>query len=289
MYSSGNGINVNASSDWRSDRATVRIGIATLAVTFAAPFLASATAELPWWANALFGVASLVVGACCVVWRRRQIFSEIANPRSSTLSEDTGKPIEEADPTEPAATPETTAPDESETESRQRWEVVEHSIRRAPIVTGEGPVLLMGYAQVDAVGDEDNKKLYFCKMYDVRTAHAYFEFRVNAPLGKLLKRKSEIRLLPGEIIVSERTWAYEDDGNANNNIVADWTSIVDESRGLIEGSERMVIVWTDTTSHERDRVETTTHRLVVPLDGFVDAEDDIRFLRTQVAMRHSLF
>ena len=47
---------------------------------------------------------------------------------------------------------------------RKRWKVVRDSIPKAPIVAGEGPVMLMGYAQVDAVGDDENKKLYYCKM-----------------------------------------------------------------------------------------------------------------------------
>ena len=147
--------------------------------------------------------------------------------------------------------------------------------------------ILLGYAQVDAVGDDENKKLYFCKMYDARAAHAYFEFRVNARWGTLTKRQSEMRLLPGEIVVSKRIWSGED-GMANN-IVADWNSVMDESRELIEGSKSMVIIWTDTVSYGNNRVETKTHRLVVPLDGFLDAEYELGFFQRQASLGHSPF
>ena len=155
-----------------------------------------------------------------------------------------------------------------------RWQVVEDSLRRAPIVSGEGPIVLLGYAEVAAAGPRETDKLYYCKLLDVRTGHSYFEFRVNPPPGRLVKRESEIRLLPGEIITSKRVWSASD-GSANNNVVADWQSVTDESRELIESSESMVIVWNDTVSLDGESFQTKTHRLVVPVAGLSDVENKL--------------
>ena len=266
-------------SDWRNDKLARRISGWTLVATLAVPFLGRAAVELSWWTNLLIGVTILVVGGIGALWQLRRTGSRgnVPNERGE------GEPSTEDEHT---AQPEPTAIEEK---TVGRWELVMDSIRKAPIVAGEGPVLLMGYAQVDAVGDDENKKLYFCKMYDARQARPYFEFRVNAPRARLLKRHSEMRLLPGEIVVSERTWTLEGSEEPNNNIVGDWKSIAGESRELIEGSERMVVVWSDTISYGADTAETKTHRLVVPLDGFLVAEQDIGYLRNRAATRHSPF
>ena len=270
-------------SDWRNDKPTQRIAIATLIATFAVPFLASAAADLPRLTNLLIGVAILVLGAIIALWRlRRSAFRGLLPKTDAPREHELGHVQDSSQVRQPESTV------VKEDQPGRRWEVATDSIRKAPIVNGEGPILLMGYAQVDAVGDEGNNKLYYCKMYDVREAHAYFEFRVNAPWGRLPKRQSQMRLLPGEIVVSERTWSSED-GEDANNIVADSKSISNESRDLFKGSESMVVVWTDTISHGNDNIETKTHRLVVSLDGFLEVEEKIGDLRRQARLRHSPF
>ena len=67
-----------------------------------------------------------------------------------------------------------------------------------------------------------------------------------------MKRDSEMRLLPGEIVVSKLTWALDRSEEPNNNIVGDWTSIVDESREWIADSARIVIIWSDVVSYGND-------------------------------------
>ena len=247
-------------TDWRNDRSAVAIGAMTVIATLAVPFLASATSELAWWINLLFGAAILIVGGTVVYGRLRRRTNSTDDAADSDVAEkhqaSEEPPVEQTD----QATP--------------RWQVVKESIRKAPIVSGEGPTLLLGYAQVAAVGQRDTEKLYYCKLHHVRDGHSYFEFRVNSPSGRLEKRESEIRLLPGEIITSERVWSAAD-GSPHNNVVADWGSLSDESRELIGSSESMVFVWKDTTSHGRQRPETKTHRLVVPVNGLLDVEQEL--------------
>ena len=247
-------------TDWRNDRSAVGIGTMTVIATLAVPFLASATSELPWWINFLFGATILIVGGTAVYRRLRRATDSTENIAGSVVAEHT----------QPSKEPRLEQVDQA----TPRWKVVQGSIRKAPIVSGEGPILLVGYAQVAAVGQRDAERLYYCKLHDVRDGHSYFEFRVNPPSGRLEKRESEIRLLPGEIITSERVWSATDE-SPNNNVVADWSSLSDESRELIGSSESMVVVWKDTTSHGGERREIKTHRLVVPVDGLRDVEQEL--------------
>ena len=262
---------MNIYTDWRNDRSAVGIGAMTVIATLAVPFLASATSELSWWINLLLGAAILFVGGTAVYrrLRRRTASTDDMEPLVSKHDQPVEEPrIEQGD--QATQTP--------------RWQVVEESIRKAPIVSGEGPILLLGYARVAAVGQRETEKLYYCKLHDVKDAHSYFEFRVNPPSGRLVERESEIRLLPGEIITSKRVWSASDE-SANNNVVADWRSLSEESRELIHSSESMVIVWKDTISHGGDRPETKINRLVVPVDGLHDVEEQLARYRAEAVLR----
>ena len=253
---------MNVYSDWRSDKLAIGISALTLLATLAVPFFARAMAGQPWWVNLLIGASILVLGGIAALMRLRLVARSLGGAPNE-LDED--EPPKENGRTEP------TADDDQPTD---RWEVVEDSIRKAIIVSGEGPIILLGYAQVDAVGDEEHHKLYYCRLHDVRDAHSYFEYRVKAPWGKLLKRESEVRLLPGEVVHSRRSWSSEDDAG-NPNVVADWKGTKEGSRDLVKGSDRMVFVWTDTIQYEKGSTETKTHRLVVPVAGLQDIESKL--------------
>ena len=116
-------------SDWRSDKPAIGISALTLLATLAAPFFSTAMAGQPWWVNLLIAVAIFVLGGITALLRLRLVARSMGSV-----------PNERGEDEPSTAQLEPTAVEEPPT---GRWEVVEESIRKALVVTGEGPIILI--------------------------------------------------------------------------------------------------------------------------------------------------
>ena len=227
-------------------------------VLFAAvvEFAGNATIGLPWWANTALATVFLV-GCIALVVRSRSI-SDVEIPEPDTAVDDE---VSQADADTPPERPDV-------------WRVVEHSVRQSGVVSGEGPVVLMGYAEVtETRGD---RKLYHCSLFDVPRGHQYVELRVGtSSVAGLLRREVKITLDPGNILWSELTWTPEDH-SAEANVVANADTVLTEALELLDGAERMVVVWKDTIEDDSGRTTPQGNRIVVGLEGFSDVMSALR-------------
>jgi len=166
----------------------------------------------------------------------------------------------------------TTPSNEEANQQQNQWHIVEHSLRTSGVASGEGPVVMLGYAEVTEARGE--RKLYHCSLFDVAHAYQYIELRVaSSSFAGLLRREVKITLDPGNILWSELTWSPEDGTAAPPNVVANARTVLEGARQLLDGAERMVVVWTDTIGPDPDTATLQVNRLVVGLEGFSEVMD----------------
>ncbi len=275
---------------------SVQWGAPATILTAMAPFLSAAATGIPWAWNLAIAAVVLASGVGLVAWRARRVSGISAESDGSVVAEETrlanqvdGDGTEEG-PQVPPATQgpgaELAAPT-SDSEDARCWKIVEPSVRKIPVASGEGPIVLMGYAEVEAEGDDEYNMLYYCSMFNVDTRENYYEFRTASSWARISRRECEVRLLPGEVVAYERTWPS--DGEPFNNVLCDSKSAKDETRGLLADSERLVFVWTDTIEHQNGQQQKKTRRLVVTTDGLADAADRFQWAQALRARRFGLF
>lgn len=273
----------------------VQLGGPAIIVAAATPFLSAAATGIPSWANWVIAAAVLMTGGGLVAWRARRV-SESPGKSESVEAEET-KPATQTDADRTEESPQVAlrtqgeavevAPPNTDREEGSGWKIVEASVRSVPAVSGEGPIVLMGYAEVAAEGDNEHKKLYYCSMFNVEKSQYYYEFRIASRWERILRRECQVRLLPGEVVAYERTWPSE--GEPFNNILCDWKSAKDETLELIAASKHLVFIWTDTVEYQNGQQETKTRRIVVTTDGLSDVADRFRLRRAMWTTPISLF
>ena len=238
-------------SQWHADPAT-NASVLTVLGAAVVEFTGNATIGLPLWAHAVLALA--FVGGC--VWfvlRSRSIASDVVEDEND--SED--------------------VPTEEPTERPDVWRVVKASLRTSGVVSGEGPIVLIGYAEVsEARGDG---KLYHCVLFDVPSGHPYVELRVGKSSGRLRRREATVTLEPGNILWSELTWTPpEGQSSASTTLVANVDTVLSEASKLLEGAERMVVVWKDSIEGSEGRTKSEVNRIVVGLEGFSEVMQALR-------------
>ena len=254
------------------DPVTLTLGAGTCGF-MATPFLGAAASGLPDWLNWILAGVFLVVGSLFIYRRiNNQLFGsgvDVSEINQYTSEED----IQTCE-----------KPNELDQNlvTEARWRIIESSLRQTPIVRGEGPILLMGLAEVDVTGDPEYKKLYFCSMFNVLNNHFYSEFKVHAPYEKILERRCEIRLLPENTIAYIRNWPSGD--LPFNNILCDWNQPVGEDYQLISTCERLAFVWTDRIEEAQGKVLTKRHRIYVPIDGLREISESLGMSRAHITL-----
>ena len=146
-----------------------------------------------------------------------------------------------------------------------RWEILEHTIRKTGLVDGEAYPALVGMAQVKEI--QGQRCVYMCKFLHADSSH--MELRIQAHDDPVLRRRAVLRI-DGEVL-SETTFqpcltpAVLDSRNRKG--------IREETAHLLESGDVLSLSITDTIpDHSGGRREHRHDLLRVPLRGYNDVE-----------------
>ena len=222
-------------------------------------FLTPVVANFPIWLNSTVIGIFVVAGVVFLFWRRYRFIITIKRPIDH--------PIESRHTEESKAQ----STEERESKSESEWEINEDGFRKVHILTGEGPSILVGFARTAVTGDPTCNELYYCVFIDLQAGGGRYEFRVHPPSESVIERLCTVSVNPGDVELFRRSWSAANE--PLNNILCTSDDVLPDSINLLNSSNEIVFVWTDTIERPHYQSEKQTHRIVVSTTGFREVTD----------------
>ena len=163
--------------------------------------------------------------------------------------------------------PPTAEPSEDIGSGAGRWEVIEHTLRRIGIATGEAFPALIGMAKAKELGDR-NRYLYMCVFLHADSHH--MELRVQATGEQVRRRFAEVKVqgeVLSDMIFHPCVTPVVSDTRMKEGINVGAAHLLDNGDGFLTVSVRDIVV-DGPSVRERER-----DILRVPLRGFREASD----------------